>query len=180
MIQPVAGSTSPADVDLDAEAVAVQPGALVALGHERQPVAASNVNSLKISVVRAGGRRADGDSGRRAGRGDRRVHTPVASFHAMTWSCGRTRASRERSDRRPTARRASGSDRRRRRGVAPAPAPACRRRGRAAAPGYRRATSVPSRDRSRRSTRPSGQRDPRTRSSAAAMKSRELLVMAPL
>ena len=38
MIQPVVGSDSPADVHLDAVAVAVQPSALVAVGHERQPV----------------------------------------------------------------------------------------------------------------------------------------------
>ena len=38
MIQPVAGSTSPVDVDLDAEAVAVQPGALVSFRDERESV----------------------------------------------------------------------------------------------------------------------------------------------
>src|SRR4051812_48364601 len=73
-----------ADVDLDLEAVSVQPSALVPLGHKRQPVSRLEAELLED-------RRASSLSGSRKRLGARAavvdedlVHTPVASFQAMT------------------------------------------------------------------------------------------------
>ena len=127
MIQPVAGSTSPADVDLDAEAVPVQPGALVALRHEREPVRRLERELLEDLRARALSAAACGDVARsREVVEIDRVHTPVASFQAMTCSCGSTRAcarsgsaataSQSQRYRSPTASRTSGRRRDRRAG----------------------------------------------------------------